>query len=135
MITVSQYFGPWNDHKDVTEARRENADALLTDVNRLLNAAEQVGIKVPINPNTGSQVSGTTYGGFRPQLCPQGAPNSSHKEADGIDIYDPQNRLDDWINDDILEVYGLYREHPDSTHTWCHLTKRAPRSGRRSFFP
>ena len=43
--------------------------------------------------------------------------------------------LDNWITDAILERHGLYREAPLATQRWCHLTDRAPGSGRRSFSP
>lgn len=135
MITLADYFGPWLDCRDATDERRENAQQLLEMVNPLLDAAAQAGVLLPINPSTGSQVSGATYGGFRPKSCPQGAEHSSHKDGEGVDVYDPQNQLDAWLTDEILDAYGLYREHPDATHTWCHLTTRAPRSGRRTFKP
>ena len=135
MITVSQYFGPWLDHPDATHARVDAAEKLLSKVNALLVAAEHAGVVVPINPLTESQVTGVQYGGFRPQSCTQGAPQSSHKVGRGVDVYDPQNRLDAWLNDDILEAYELYREHPDSTERWVHLTDRAPGSGNRTFYP
>lgn len=135
MITAAQYFGLWNDHRDVTEEIRRDTDVFLEKVNALLFTAQMSGAAPPINPLTGCQISGTQYGGFRPQSCPQGAPKSSHKVGRGVDIYDPQNRLDEWLSDDILEAYGLYREHPDATERWVHLTDRAPGSGRRTFQP
>jgi hypothetical protein len=57
------------------------------------------------------------------------------KQGRAVDVYDPDGHLDAWITDDILEDFGLYREHPDSTSTWCHLTDRAPGSGHRTFWP
>lgn len=135
MITVAQYFGDWLGHTDATEERKENAQKLLEKVNSLLFAAQMGGVVPPVNPNTACQISGSRYGGFRPQSCPQGAPESSHKVGRGVDIYDPQNRLDEWLSDDILEAFGLYREHPDSTDRWVHLTDRPPHSGRRTFQP
>ena len=57
-----------------------------------------------------------------------------------IDCYDFDNcpksdTLDALITDGMLEFHGLYREHPDDTVNWCHLTDRAPKSGRRTFKP
>lgn len=135
MITVADYFGQFLDHHDALDIYNQNADDLLDKINALLYAYERDGRKVPINPNTGTQISGTSFGGFRPQSCPQGAPDSSHKIGKGVDVYDPQGKLDAWLNDDILAAFGLYREHPDATDTWCHLTTRAPHSGHRTFFP
>jgi hypothetical protein len=33
----------------------------------------------------------------------------------GVDVFDPQNDFDQWIDDGRLKECGLYREHPDST--------------------
>ena len=135
MITIANYAGKWLAHPDFTKPRENNAAALLRQVNLLLNAAERAGVELKKNPATGSQVSGQQYGGFRPQSCPEGAPMSAHKQAQAVDIYDPQGKLDAWINDGILTQYQLYREHPDATPGWCHLSTRPPRSGRRTFYP
>lgn len=131
MITSADYFGKWDRHPDVTETVRLKAGLMLQMVNLLLL---QFG-KVEINPRTKSWVAGEQYGGFRPMSCPQGAPNSSHKIGEGVDVYDPDNKLDDWLNDDILASYHLYREAPSKTPSWCHLTTRAPGSGKRTFMP
>ena len=132
MITLEDYFGKWIGHPDANVQRKIHAQALLECVNALLFEYPE---DVPVNPQTNSYVSGATYGGFRPQDCPQGAPNSSHKEGMAIDIYDPHGDRDKWLTDDILEEYGLYREHPDHTIHWCHLSIRAPGSGKRTFLP
>lgn len=135
MISIEDYFGPWIDHVDATDECKANAAAMLERVKALLVAAEADGVPLLINPNTSTHVSGNTYGGFRPQSCPQGAPDSSHKVGRGVDVYDPKDELDHWLTDAKLEQFGLYRESPVATHTWCHLTDRAPRSGRRTFLP
>lgn len=135
MITTAQYFGEFLEHRDALDVYKKNADALLEKVNALIFTYERSGGKVPVNPLTGCQISGTRYGGFRPQDCSQGAPQSSHKTGRGVDVYDPQGKFDAWITDEILEAFGLYREHPDDTHGWVHLTDRAPGSGRRTFQP
>ena len=135
MILLTDYFGPWIDHPDATDERKANAEVLLTKVANLLDDAFQNDIDLVDNPTTGTLVSGKTYGGFRPQSCPQGAPNSSHKEGQGVDIYDPLNSLDNWITDAILEKHGLFRESPLYTPKWTHVTTRSPRSGKRSFVP
>ena len=131
MINYSQYFIG----REHTETQSSCANELIDMVNNLLNGYEiDTGNTVPINPHTGSQISGVTEGGFRLPGCTQGSPKSSHLEAKGVDIYDPDNKLDDWLDDDKLEAFGLYREHPDATPLWCHLTDRAPHSQRRTFF-
>ena len=135
MISLDDYLGKWMFHEDATPERKDNAAILLYRVNPLLDAAVADGVVLLDNPITKSQVSGATYGGFRPQSCPQGAPNSSHKEGMGVDIFDPYGDLDNWITDEILERFALYREAPSATDSWCHLTTRPPRSKRRTFFP
>ena len=135
MITSQQYFGPWLFHPDATPERMAAAQRLLGRVEKLTNRLELSGVVFKDNPSTKSWVSGKTYGGFRPQDCPQGSPDSSHKQGRGVDIYDPDNTIDAAITDDLLIQFDLYREHPDSTPGWCHLTDRAPKSGRRSFLP
>lgn len=136
MITLEEYVGPHTDSPDWTSERKANAEVLLLDVNALLEyLTADIGVEPQVNPKTGSQVSGTTFGGFRPQDCCEGAPDSSHRDGSGVDVYDPQGYLDDALNNTLLEKYGLYREHPSATPGWLHLTKRAPRSGNRSFYP
>jgi hypothetical protein len=60
---------------------------------------------------------------------------SQHRHAHAVDIFDPENALDNWLTDDTLRAYGLYREHPDSTPGWCHLQDVPPRSGHFTFVP
>lgn len=136
-ITLAQYFGPWAKHPDVTPKHRDNAARLLLAVARLEAHAVADGVVFRINPKTGSGVSGTQYGGFRPQDCPEGAPGSSHKKALAVDRFDPIGEIDAWClrNLDILELCGIYIEHPSETCGWSHWTIRAPGSGRRVFFP
>lgn len=140
MITFDQYFGPWISHKDATEERKVNAVRLLSCCKSLEAMALADGVQFPDNPATGSGVSGQTYGGFRPQDCPQGAPHSSHKEGLAVDRYDPHGDIDKWcmLNAGIggkLEQCGIYIEHPDATPHWSHWTVRAPGSGNRVFHP
>ena len=135
MITVDDLFAGYPDHPGITDTMRDNADTLLKRVNALLEWAETEGWLSQINPATGTQVSGKTDGGWRPQSCKTGAPNSAHKQARAVDVYDPDNSLDALITDDVLEDFGLFREAPEDTPTWCHLTDRAPGSGKRTFSP
>ena len=135
MITIEDYFGKFMDHDDVTPAISSNAMDLLEKVNGLLDDAFEHGVDFEMNPNTHSLVSGKQYGGFRPHDCPEGAEHSSHKEGMAVDIYDPFNRLDNWLTDKVLESHDLYRESPLATKSWCHLTTRSPKSGKRTFMP
>jgi hypothetical protein len=135
MITVQQYFMAYDGHKDITPAIYDNAQELLVKVNSLLEECIVNGWSPTENPATGSLISGQKNGGWRPPECPIGAPNSSHKQGRGVDVADADNTLDAVITDGMLEFHGLYREHPDDTVNWCHLTDRAPKSGRRTFKP
>lgn len=136
-ITIEQYFGPWAKHPDVTPRRRDNAARLIAAAAVLQAHAVADGVTFRTNPKTGSGVSGTQYGGFRPQSCAQGSSKSAHKEGLAIDLYDPIGEIDAWClrNLDILELCGIYIEHPSETCGWSHWTIRAPGSGRRVFFP
>ena len=136
MITLEDYVGPHAGSEDWNQERIDNAVEWLRRVNRLIDA--MVARKLcsfRINPSTGTMISGQTFGGFRPQDCPQGAPNSSHKDAKGGDLYDPKNEIDTALTDALLVEFDLYRESPGATTGWVHLTTRAPKSGHRSFLP
>ena len=132
MITKEQYFQA----KPHTAADEDNFYGLMTRVNDLLTFLDY---KVPTCPNTGSQISGSKGGsgdgGFRLNTATTGAALSSHKQAMAVDLYDPDNALDDMLTDALLEQFDLYREHPADTEHWCHLTTRAPHSGHRTFLP
>ena len=134
-ISTADYFGLWANHPDATLARVSAAEDMLDKVNGLLEEAEAHRVELKVNPATQTHVSGQNFGGFRPEDCPQGASNSSHKVGRGVDIYDPDEALDRWITDAILESHGLFRESPSATKSWVHLTDRAPGSGRRTFNP
>ena len=136
-ILAMDYFGPWQNHPDVTDEVRSNAEELLLRVNALLEDAFRDGIDLSLNKQTDSYVSGTQYGGFRPQSCPIGAPKSAHKTGQAVDIYDPWDALDEWIDKHpaCLETHDLYREASSATRKWCHLSTRAPGSKKRTFLP
>lgn len=132
MITIEQYFQAkphTPEHEDAAQELLERVDNLCTTV----------AWDWPICPNTGTSVSGSKGGagdgGFRLSTSTTGSARSSHKEAKAVDIYDPKNELDDLITDALLTAYNLYREHPDDTPGWCHLTTRPPKSGLRTFKP
>jgi len=135
MITATEYFA-----KPSSPAQRAAADDLLARVIALLIVAQAAGTYDNwINPHTGTRISGSKDGdgdgGFRTPGSKTGSMTSSHRDGRGIDIYDPLNRLDDWIIDSTLERFGLYREAPAHTPGWCHLQTRAPGSGRRTYQP
>ena len=132
MITVAEYFG----HKPHTPEHEAAATELLNRVEKL---CATVAWDFPLDPDTGTSISGSRGGagdgGFRLPTATTGAAMSSHKEAKAVDVVDPDNELDNLITDALLTAYELYREAPKSTLGWCHLTTRAPKSGRRTFPP
>lgn len=137
MITLTQYAGPHRTHPDWTPARQLNAQTLLARSWALEAEMAAAGVVFPDNPATKSGISGQTFGGFRPQSCPIGAPNSHHKEGRGLDRYDPRGEIDAWCmaNQARLERHGIWLEHPDATPGWSHWQSAAPRSGNRVYRP
>lgn len=137
MITLKEYFGAWWSHPDHTPEADTNAHSLLAAVANLGREMLTAGVVFPVNRKTGSIISGLLYGGFRPQSCHEGAPNSAHKQGLAVNIFDPRNEIDAWImaHQDALKRHGLYIEHPDKTVGWSHWTLRAPQSGKRIFYP
>lgn len=137
MITLDQYFGKWLHHPDATPERVANAEKLLDAVADLMGLATTDNVEFPINPQTGSQVSGEQYGGFRPQSCTIGAPASAHKQALAVDLFDPCGAIDDWcmLHLPKLKEIGIYMEHPSATPSWAHWAIKAPKSGKTVFYP
>ena len=138
MITIEEYFGDKIHAPEATDQMKARAVVLTDRINALLEAAKRDNVYWDeVDPDTGSQISGSKGGhgdgGFRFPNSTTGAPKSQHKEAQAGDVYDPADRLDNWLTDEILEAYGLYREHPDSTPGWCHFQSVAPHSGHRTF--
>ena len=135
MITIADYFKGYAGNPGITLEHEANAAALLEKVNDLLEYMVEQGWRASKNPSTGTMVSGQTDGGWRPQECTTGAPNSAHKQGRAVDVADRSGDLDVMLNDSTLEEFGLYREAPGSTNHWTHLTDRAPASGHRTFYP
>ena len=135
MIILKDYFN--NKIAEVTPAISLNGLDLLYKVNRLLADYVTKGNVLRVSPKTGCLISGNKDGdgGMRLQSSGTGSPNSAHKQGMAVDIYDPQNKLDDYLTDEILTKFDLYREAPESTLGWCHLSTRKPPSSRRTFKP
>lgn len=140
MITISDYFGSRANHPHAGPGMYAEADELLGRVNRLLDAAKAAGAyDDEVDPDTGTQVSGARGGsgdgGWRPPDAITGARNSKHKQGKAVDVYDPSDRLDTYLTDEILAEHGLWREASEKTPGWVHLQSVAPGSGKRSFLP
>lgn len=134
-INLGDYFAGHAGHSGITAEHRANAENLLIQVNALLSELHQVyRCTLEYNPKTGSLISGAKNGGWRPQDSDTGAPNSSHKQGRGVDVYDADGDLDASLTDALLKKHNLYREHPAQTKGWLHLTDRAPKSGKRTFY-
>lgn len=137
---MTDYVGKWSKSPDWTPARQANAQRLLTACNALEAIAVKAGVKFQVNPKTKSQVSGETYGGFRPQDCPEGSPGSAHKEGMAVDRYDPDGAIDEWLNtskeaQNAARQLGLYFEAKSFTNGWSHWGIRRPASGNLFFIP
>lgn len=135
MLTKDQVIGKWKGY--VTPQQEDTIEQLVATCNALIQVMIADGVQFKINPLTGSIVSGETLGGFRPQNCPIGAPKSAHKNGAAVDLYDPDNSIDQWLwqhkND--LSSCGLWFEHPTATPRWSHWSIRKPASGNRFFKP
>lgn len=150
MITKEQYFSDGHGGQKSRRPEHEQAAGdLLKKINQFLDSmAEVMGWGRPIDPDTGSEISGTHGGngdgGFRTPDTKTGAAHSRHQTAHAVDVFDPSNKLDDYISkhdkdhgkvNDLLEQFGLYREAPTATNGWCHLQDVPPGSQRRTYLP
>jgi hypothetical protein len=138
-LTLEQYAGPYLAHPDFTTERRANATHMIECVNAVIGMAEADGIVFETNPHTGCLISGDGNGGFRPQSCRIGAPDSAHKQGQGIDIRDTAGRhFARWCLQNVarLKAAGICAiENPRWTPTWVHLQTRPVPSGHFAFIP
>lgn len=152
-ITKEQYFAPNKlQSAEATQAVLDAAEYLLIKVNAFLaHCAEQGKYEYPVDPDTGSCISGSPPratmsgdGGFRlPTTKTNPTVASKHKIAHAVDVFDPHDDLDRYINqfeedagrNSLLQEFGLFREAPHATPGWCHLQDIPPGSGRRTFNP
>jgi hypothetical protein len=134
---LTDYFGA--KASQCTPAQYAAAITMLDKVNDLLDhaAAEQdCDYLRVIDVDTGSCISGVKGGagdgGFRLATSTTGDASSKHRTAHAVDVFDPGNKLDDWITDEILARFGLWRERPEITPGWCHLQDVVTLTGKRS---
>lgn len=146
MITLDEYVGIHANSPDWTPQRASNAILLLDTCDRLRTCMEADGVVFPVNPKTGTCVSGELHGwgGFRTQDAvdqrtglPEGAKHSNHKEGLAVDNYDPDNAIDNYLmaHQSLLDDYSIYIEHPDTTPGWSHWSTKSPGSGHHVFYP
>ena len=154
MITLRDYFedphtGLPKEHNEQHEEAARDLLARRDGLRAAYYAAHPDKVGPDIDQDTGTEISGKKHGAGDGGFRVKGSATSegrltSHAEGRGVDDSDQDNGLDDWLTtfdrDDgrenmMLEKFGLYREHPAYTPTWCHLTTRAPHSGKRTFVP
>ena len=120
MITVDDYLNHWREHYPQAEVpANELTDDMLMDAQVIVDKANQLlvefGHDLPLSS------------GWRPRevnkLIPGAAPHSNHMFGRAIDIADPGNALDGWINanPEILADLDVFRESPDKTKGWVHI--------------
>jgi len=156
MITREQYFGA----KPHTPEHEAAADDVLVRREALRQEYyASTGCGPDVDPDTGTEISGKKNGSGDGGFRLKGSATSidpvtgrerltSHAEAKAVDDSDQGDAFDKWLDqfevpmpngkpggNSKLEEYGLYREHPSATPTWCHLTTRPPGSGKRTFMP
>lgn len=138
MITFDEYVGAWKDSPDLTEQRMLNIRLkLLPRVWELEKIMRLEHVIFRNSPATGCEISGQTPGGFRPQSCRIGAPESLHKEGLAVDVFDPDGEIDFWCTSHIhmLRTCGIWIESPVVTKGWSHWQCVEPKSGYRVFTP
>ncbi len=138
MITKEQFYKGRDKAyaADLTDDIRKAADETLRRTNLLLTRFEA-------SHATGSKQPRTATSGWRPPsvnaATKRAALKSLHMTGHAIDISDADGSLDKWLmtatGQKALEEIGLWMEHPSATPTWAHLQTKAPRSGRRVFYP
>jgi hypothetical protein len=105
-----------------------SCDDLLTRVNALFEA-----LGLPCEVRSGHRVPAKTQA-----LIDSGhaaAKGGKHETSQAVDVADNENDADKQISDELLASYGLWREAPSATPSWCHLQNVPPGSGHRTFIP
>jgi hypothetical protein len=135
MISLQEYL---YQHTDAVPSEQliNNATELLAKVNNLLLdedcPVQNVGLRSGYRPPE-----------FNANLA-GAAPNSKHMTGQAVDVIDNEGEIDEWIStwdesdgmvNKLLEKYGLWRESPAATKSWCHLQCVPPKSGRRTYNP
>lgn len=74
------------------------------------------------------------------ELIAQGksnAPKSKHLTGQAVDISDPDNKLKDWVKENmkLMEEIGFWFEDFRHTPNWVHFQTVSPTSGNRVFIP
>lgn len=110
---------------DLTEEVNENATKLLVAVTLFLaNYTKPVIMSSGWRPKTYNDKIG-------------GAPSSNHITGLAIDLKDTDNRLFEYVlqNLELAKELGLHFEDKRWTPTWVHIQLKSPKSGKRIFVP
>ena len=120
MITVDDYLNHWRVHYPQAEVPSDElTDEMLKDAQVTVDKANQ------LLAEFGEEREITS--GWRPRevnaLVKGAATHSNHIFCRAIDIADPGNALDGWINGnpEILDDLDVWRESPPRTINWCHI--------------
>lgn len=109
----------------------KNAEELVKKINKLYHS-------LPANTRGPFQVT-SAYRPGRYNDRAGGAQNSLHLTCEAVDLSNVGNVLGQYLleNQHLLEVCGLWMEHPSATSETkhLHLQTRGPKSGRRVFWP
>lgn len=135
-LQLNDYFQCEGDPRAVLvaldKALRDNANILLTRVNRLMR---QFGENRRVVRGFAPSVECLEpFRQFKEPFLP-----SRHQSAEAVDLADPEGDLDQWLLDNqrLLESCGLWIEHPATTRGHCHLQSVPPKGGsrRRVYYP
>lgn len=109
-----------------------------TNATKLSSAVNKLYHLLPMNLKSSFSVTSA----YRPGKYNEragGAPNSLHTTCEALDLSNVGNVLGTYLceNEELLSQCGLYMENPDATLTTkhVHLQIRAPKSGKRIFWP
>ncbi len=126
MILLDEYFqdSVVNYGYEPTEEDRIRCQDLLDKVNAMFPDAD-----LRSGHRTREKTLALIAAGYRAAIGGQ------HEQSNAVDLADPFNARDDWLDDAKLEAGELYREAPEDTNGWLHLQRVPPKSGHRTFKP
>lgn len=134
-ITTEGYFGRMSFTIKPSDEVINNAVELLVRVNALLSVINESypGMPAAMQPHVNSGWRSAAYNA----TIPNASAHSKHITGQAIDLSDPDGELDDLLlnHPNLLELAGLWQEHPLATKGWTHIQSVPPKSGNRTFYP
>mgnify|MGYP001617590000 FL=1 len=130
-ITLKDFLMGRDKAAPITPIMQADAEDLLEKVNALLIDFYKAYPDAPAR---------TVSSGYRPaafNAAAGGAKLSNHMICRAIDLTDRDQLMDKFLtlHPEMLIKHDLYREHPDSTPNWAHLSSFPPKSKKRTFLP